>query len=58
MQDYVDPTETNLKLTSSLSMYVKIKSWLLNGAEEDTQELIRGASVNLKVRVKHFLVDL
>lgn len=49
--DYVDPaaSEVQLKrLTSSPSMYVRIKSWLLSG-DDGPQEEIRGDCVNQKV---------
>lgn len=48
-EDYVEPIEFDRKLTSSPSMYVRIKSWLLLGKEEDPPELLRGALINLKV---------
>lgn len=49
MQDYVDPNENNYKITSSPSMYVRIKSWLLNGSDNVSPEEIRGDLVNQKV---------
>lgn len=49
MQDYVDPNDTNCKITSSPSMYVRIKAWLLNGSDNVPPEEIRGDLVNLKV---------
>lgn len=50
MQDYVDPNDNpNCKITSSPSMYVRIKTWLLNGNDNVPAEEIRGDLVNLKV---------
>lgn len=48
-EEYVDPTENLSKLTGSPSMYMRIKTWLLQGRDEDEPELIQGALINLKV---------
>lgn len=49
MQDYVEPNDNNCKITSSPSMYVRIKAWLLSGSDSVPPEEIRGDLVNLKV---------
>lgn len=53
--EYVQPAANHFvqlkRITSSPSMYVRIKSWLLNGDEAGAPEEIRGNCVNQKVRV-------
>lgn len=47
MQDYEQPQQN--VLTTSASMYGRIRAWLLHGHDELPPELIRGDLVNQKV---------
>lgn len=59
MQEYEEPTQT--VITSSVSMYGRIRAWLLHGHDELPPELIRGNLVNQKVNdficYYHFFFD-
>lgn len=52
MQDYEEPVPNNPNInniSTSPSMYGRIRAWLLNEHEEITAELIKGTLINLKV---------
>lgn len=53
MQEYEEPTQ-NITISTSVSMYGRIRSWLLHGHDELPPELIRGNLVNQKVNTYLF----